>query len=261
MTVKVRKPTNIVLDIYGTMTSLKFINELQEYAKKNIEKYLREHWTERRMNRLLERLRKEIETLEDKEEMPILLDSDSCDSDDVLKSFADHCIWRINTHQESNSTMYLCEKIWEEGYNSKELKSHIFEDVPIALNDWRMNHFIKIYTLSTGDKKGQNLFFKSTIHGDLTPLIANYLDATAFGKEDPRCYANISQALRDKAEHLLFITDNPKEARAALSQCFQVVLIIRDGNKPLTEEETKEFNVVRSFEEIEFTKHDAVNCC
>ncbi|RWS28628.1 enolase-phosphatase E1-like protein [Leptotrombidium deliense] len=252
--IQVIRPTNIIIDIYGTITSVKFVDELKEYAAKNIEKYLKDEWNDRKLVRLLDKLQTEATTLKNKEGMPPILDYKVKESDPTAtqKSIENHISWRVKTHQESEYTLFLFNGIWEAGYKSGKLKSHVFDDVPKALNEWRMNQYIKIYTLSTGKRLGQHIFMKHTVHGDLAKLIANYFDCSTFGKEDRRSYLNIANAIRERPEKMLFLTDNAKEAMAAAEEKFKAILVVREGNDPLTDEDKKKFPVVMSLEEIKF---------
>lgn len=88
------------------------------------------------------------------------------------------------------------------------VKSSVYDDVAETLRFWRMNKFIKVYTLASGKAIGQRLFLANTISGNLNELIANCLDPSSFGKEDKKCFIAISLALRSDPDKLIYITDN-----------------------------------------------------
>ena len=61
--------------------------------------------------------------------------------------------------------------IWRRGYESGELVSHLFEDVPRALDRWTSSGLdVRIY--SSGSIEAQQLFFGHTAYGDVTPLFS-----------------------------------------------------------------------------------------
>ena len=64
-------------------------------------------------------------------------------------------------------------------------------------------------------------------------------------------YHNIALSLGvDDAQSLLFLTDNPAEARAALEAGWKATLVQRPGNKELRAEEAKSTTLITSFDEI-----------
>lgn len=58
--VKVSKPSNILIDIYGVICSWQFAHTLTEYAKANLGKHVKESWSERTMKLMMARMREQV---------------------------------------------------------------------------------------------------------------------------------------------------------------------------------------------------------
>lgn len=58
--VKVAKPGNILIDIYGVICSWRFAETLTEFAKANLAKHVKENWTERTMKLMMARMREQV---------------------------------------------------------------------------------------------------------------------------------------------------------------------------------------------------------
>jgi enolase-phosphatase E1 len=99
--------------------------------------------------------------------------------------------------------------IWQQGYESGLLKSHVYHDVPPALEGWKeLGLNISIY--SSGSIHAQKLFFANTEYGDLTNYFDRYYDTTSGAK--------------------IFLSNVPAELSAAIAAGLQAVLLARPGN-------------------------------
>lgn len=104
--------------------------------------------------------------------------------------------------------------IWEEGYQSGELKAHVYADAVEYLQRWyAMGLTLAIY--SSGSVAAQKLLFKNTLAGDLTPLFSAYFDTTTGSKIENKSYQNIAEKLLVSPQEILFLSDSPKELVAA----------------------------------------------
>lgn len=122
-------------------------------------------------------------------------------------------------------------KIWEAGYRSAELKSHVFEDVPQAFRRWKESG-LKVAIYSSGSVLAQKLLFAHTEHGDLTTWIDAYFDTAVGAKGEPQSYRRIADELGCTG---LFLTDVLGEAKAAAAGGWRAALMDRPGNKPQPE--------------------------
>jgi enolase-phosphatase E1 len=118
--------------------------------------------------------------------------------------------------------------IWAEGYASGELRSHIYADVPPALERWRRAGK-RIAIFSSGSVQAQKLLFANTERGDLTPFISTYFDLSTGPKFEPASYAKIARALDHQPKDICFYSDAVKEVEAARAAGLEALLVERDG--------------------------------
>jgi methylthioribulose 1-phosphate dehydratase/enolase-phosphatase E1 len=137
--------------------------------------------------------------------------------------------------------------IWEDGYQAGELRGEVWDDVPVAMRQWRKEgKSIGIY--SSGSEQAQRLLFASTTAGDLTPLIAAFFDTRVGAKIESQSYTRIAEALGESPSSILFVSDVTAELHAARTAGLDVVLSIRPGNAPQTNAD--QFRTVRALTEI-----------
>jgi hypothetical protein len=245
--VRLRKPNSIVLDVYGVLTSHRFKQDLKQYIRDHLRSHLLDNWKRKRTRTLLRKLSIDCEQLIDSDANlpPIKYDEKwwddesvkiaatvtaeaataidgssgptavpepevkaSPDKETIATQMEQHVLYRMNHRLYSDHLLLLWNEVWEAGYKSGQLKAHVYDEVPTILDRWRMHLFIKLYTLASGQSQGQKLFFKNTIGGDLTALIANYMDPSSIGKTNEKCYNAIVYALRDRPDNLVYLTDN-----------------------------------------------------
>jgi enolase-phosphatase E1 len=108
----------------------------------------------------------------------------------------------------------------------------VYADVPILFNAWhKEKRPIAIY--SSGSRLAQQLLFRFSEVGDLTPSIAGYYDTTSGPKREAKSYAAISAAWGIAPGQITFCTDQPAEADAALAAGMKTAVIMRPGNTSL----------------------------
>ncbi len=104
----------------------------------------------------------------------------------------------------------------------------------------------------------QKLLFQYTDSepdADLRPLISGYFDTVNAGmKKDVSSYQKIAASRKEDIGQWLFLSDRVEEVDAAKDAGMQSLIVVRDGNPPLTEEEKKRHGLVASFNEIKITK-------
>jgi enolase-phosphatase E1 len=195
----------ILLDIEGTTTPVDFVYKtLFPFASRKLETFLREHALEPEIRTLIEDLRSQHE-LDAKQGLqpPNWVD----DSEDArLRSCVAYGQWLIAKGSKCTPLKSLEGKIWQQGYESGELRGEVYADVPPAFERWkRQKKIICIY--SSGSTLAQQLLFRTTLHGDLTPHISRYFDTRAGAKTEAESYQRIADAVGLRPEQFLFISD------------------------------------------------------
>jgi enolase-phosphatase E1 len=227
-----------LLDVEGTTTPIDFVHKiLFPYAKKRISGFVEENFSE---------ITPEIAQLEAEsaaeKEYPSLFDKKSAGS------IAAYLEYLIDVDRKSTPLKSIQGKIWQAGYESGELKSQIFDDVPRAFKRWKAAGK-KIAIYSSGSVLAQKNLFKYTDHGDLTQFISNYFDTNIGGKREAASYAAITKILKMNGDDILFISDVPAESDTARSTGCQTALSVRPGNDEITEDPIH--RVILSFDELD----------
>ena len=136
--------------------------------------------------------------------------------------------------------------IWRRGYESGELKGHVYDDTPGYLKRWH-DKGLKLYVYSSGSVEAQKLIFGHTAHGDLTPLFSGYFDTRIGGKREPASYKKILLDTGLNGSDMLFLSDVGEELDAARAAGMKTCQLIRDAKaRPLiTHPQAKDFSEVR----------------
>jgi len=221
----------ILLDIEGTTTPIDFVHRtLFPFAFERIGEYLERNFDS--VQAEIAQLRREhARDSENGSDIPPLPPPETT-RENAIKSLTDYLRFLIESDRKSTPLKSLQGKIWQKGYESGELVSPVFDDVPPAFERWK-NQGKTIAIYSSGSALAQKLLFRYTNHGDLTRFISAYFDTTAGHKREAESYAQIASTLRFPPVEILFISDIIEELDAAHSADLKVLLSIRPGNPPI----------------------------
>jgi enolase-phosphatase E1 len=236
----------IVLDIEGTTTPVEFVYKtLFPYASRKFESFLREHFREAEVESLVQQLYSQHQADERHGLQPSVWIGDEHD-ELRMRSCVEYCRWLMARESKSTPLKSLQGKIWQEGYALGELHGQVYADVPPAFKRWRLQkRGICIY--SSGSVLAQQLLFRSTSYGDLTPRISAFFDTRIGAKTETESYRKIGQALTHNPRDLLFISDAVKEVTAACDAGMQAIICDRDLQAPQPEGAK---TVIHSFDEV-----------
>lgn len=120
--------------------------------------------------------------------------------------------------------------LWKIGYETGELKGHVYEDVPITLEKWHTLG-LKMGVFSSGSVEAQKLIFGYSEKGDLTTYFSNYFDTKTGMKRESETYVKIAQELKLEPSTILFLSDIVQELEAAHKAGFQTIQLVRPGTK------------------------------
>jgi enolase-phosphatase E1 len=139
--------------------------------------------------------------------------------------------WLMDRDRKSTALKSLQGKIWKRGFESGELKGTVFDDVPAAFARWSQGGRVAIY--SSGSAEAQQLLFRHSMFGDLTPLIEGYFDTRTGPKGEADSYAEIARAMEAAPAEVLFFSDAVRELDAAREAGCATRLTVRPGNPPV----------------------------
>ncbi len=232
----------ILLDIEGTTSSISFVHdEMFPYAKRELDAFLDGHWDEVSVQMACNQIAKDA-------------GYDSAASwfghlsDDECRNLVREEVARLmEMDAKVTGLKQLQGLIWKSGFHGGELKAHVYEDVPAALETWNKDGLdVRIY--SSGSISAQKLFFGHTIKGDLLPLLNGHYDTTTGPKKDAESYRKIALEFGLPAEEILFISDIVAELEAAKDAGLQTLLSIRPGNGEVGDDHG--FTEISSFDEV-----------
>lgn len=242
------RPTSscILLDIEGTTTSISFVYDvLFPYARLHTREFLQQHGASAVVQDTLNALRQQHDSDEQQGLKPPQLEPGP--HGDPWASELAYVYWLMDRDSKATPLKTLQGLIWEEGYNSGRLKSHVFPDVPEAFKRWnKQGRTITIF--SSGSVLAQMQLFAHSVAGDLGSYIEAYFDTTTGAKRDSASYRAIAGELGRPANKILFISDVTEELDAASAAGMNTFLCVRPGNRP--QPDGARYASVRSFDEI-----------
>ena len=86
-------------------------------------------------------------------------------------------------------------------------------------------------------------------------MISGYFDTVNAGmKKDASSYRKIAASRREDISRWLFLSDRVEEVEAAKEAGMQSLVVVRDGNAPLSKEEKKKHELITSFADIKIVR-------
>ena len=202
----------IVTDIEGTTSSISFVKDvLFPYARKRMPAYIETHADRSDVQHWLHEAAKEAGLIEASRQEVIEL---------LLR-------W-IDEDRKSTALKALQGMIWKDGYEAGEYRSHMYPEVAARLHAWR-GEGLHLYVYSSGSVPAQKLLFRYSEAGDLSPLFAGYFDTETGPKRDSGSYERIAEAIGERPEHILFLSDIVEELDAAAAAGLRTGWLLRSS--------------------------------
>ncbi len=215
----------ILLDIEGTTSSISFVYDVMfPYARRELGAYLRDNWDSTDLRETCDVIARDAghKSLAD-------WSGDEADEAAREKLVRDEVIRLMDDDVKATGLKQLQGLIWRSGFESGEMKAHLYDDVPPAIEAWnKAGRDVRIY--SSGSIAAQKLFFGHTIVGDLLHLFRGHYDTTTGPKKESASYTTIAEDFDIPAAKLLFLSDVRAELDAARDAGFQTGLCMRPGN-------------------------------
>ena len=147
-------------------------------------------------------------------------------------------------------------KMWKQGYESGDLKGHVYSDF-VPMLQWMENHGVHVCIYSSGSVQAQKLLFGYSEQGDLCDFLHRHFDITTSGNkkvessytsiyEDLKADKTIASGVISSPADIVFVSDAEAELEAAKKAGMKVVMSVRPGNVPLTENGKAEYPAVYS---------------
>ena len=239
---------SILLDIEGTTTPISFVYDvLFPYVRTNLRLHLETHAGHADYQRVLESLREDRDAnIASALHIPPRHDGSSADE---LASIARYAEWLMDRDSKAGPLKQLQGRIWDDGYARGELVGDVFPDVRPALERWQ-DQGLSIGIFSSGSVLAQQLLFRHSTAGDLTPFLRWYFDPSVGVKTKAESYERIAAHVGIPVASVLFVSDVVAELDAARNSGMQTRLAIRPGNKPVAVGHGHV--VIRTFDDLRF---------
>ena len=210
----------ILLDVEGTTSSISFVYDvLFAHAKEHAANFLAAHRDDATVRQVATGLAAATG-----------LPADTLATADGPLRLALAAIDLMNRDVKETSLKALQGMIWRSGFESGELVSHVFDDVPPALAAWADSGLdVRIY--SSGSIEAQKLFFAHSAAGDLTRFLRGHYDTTTGPKREAASYAAIAADMALEPRQILFVSDIGAELDAARTAGMATALAVRPGNR------------------------------
>lgn len=215
----------ILLDIEGTTSSVSFVYDVMfPFARRELESYLHDNWNGDALNGACQLIARD--TGADSFEAWC---ADLSNDQGRQQRVRDEIVRLMDGDIKATGLKQLQGLIWKSGFDSGEIQSHLYDDVPPALEAWnRTGLDVRIY--SSGSIAAQKLFFGHTIVGDLLHQFRGHYDTTSGGKKEAVSYEKITAEFNLPPAEILFLSDVPAELDAAAEAGMQTGLCCRPGN-------------------------------
>ncbi len=210
----------ILLDVEGTTSSIAFVYDvLFAFVKEHLAEFLAH-----------ERGRAAVRTAAAQLAAEAGVADASLDDPAGLQRVVQAAFDLMNRDVKSTPLKALQGMIWRGGYESGQLVSHVFDDVPPALAAWADAGLdVRIY--SSGSIEAQKLFFAHTAAGDLTRHLRGHYDTTSGPKRESSSYTRIAADMGWEPRRILFVSDIGAELDAARQAGMATALAVRPGNR------------------------------
>jgi enolase-phosphatase E1 len=216
----------ILMDIEGTTTDLAFVQKtLFPYAAEHLPAFIRENATTAAVREALAQVKNTMtsENTDTKENSPGSPPKSEAIPDEA--AIAQLLQWIANDRKHT-TLKQLQGMVWRHGYESGAYQGHLYPDVLPVLKAWKTDG-LELGIYSSGSVEAQQLLFRHSVVGDVTPLLSQYFDTTTGSKREATSYARIAQALKLAPIDILFLSDIAEELDAAAQVGFQVMQLIR----------------------------------
>jgi enolase-phosphatase E1 len=223
----------ILLDIEGTTSSVSFVYDMMfPFARRNLHAYLDSDWETEECRAACEQVARDAGHASLAEWAEDAAGSEGGDDDVAAlqrRLVHDEVVRLMDDDVKATGLKQLQGLIWRSGFESGELKAHVYDDVPPALDAWcSQGCDIRIY--SSGSVQAQKLFFGHTIAGDLLDHFRGHYDTTTGPKREAESYRRIAADFGVPAGDILFLSDVAEELDAAKEAGLKTGLLRRPGN-------------------------------
>jgi enolase-phosphatase E1 len=212
----------LLFDIEGTTSSISFVHDvLFPFARARALEFLTKNWRNPDVLEIGKRI------MGDALGLGFSISEESVPPTPVL-AFEAVC-YLMDRDAKVTGLKQLQGLIWKVGFESGEIRSHVYPDFPGAVRRFReMGQRLFIY--SSGSIQAQKLYFSHTSEGNLLPNFEGHFDTTIGAKVESASYLAIAASIGIPPTQICFFSDAVKEIDAARNAGMETVWVVRPGN-------------------------------
>lgn len=205
----------IITDIEGTTSDIDFVQQiLFPYAQARLAETV-----------FLENQNQEIAAA------LLLLREEISQPDATAAQLLDILLKWVEQDKKSTALKLLQGIIWRTGYQKGDFTGHVYDDVIAQLAIWHADG-LQLGVYSSGSVEAQQLLFRHSRFGDLTPFFQYWFDTRAGAKCSASSYRFIAEQLSIPPNQILFLSDIRQELDAANEAGWQTCQLIRGDADP-----------------------------
>ncbi|MEE2025523.1 MULTISPECIES: acireductone synthase [Alkalimonas] len=217
----------LITDIEGTTTRISFVTEvLFPYAAEQLPDFIRQRSEQAEVALQLKAVRQ-------------LMKQPEASLNDIIAQLQ---AW-IRADEKITPLKALQGMVWRLGYQQGHFTGHLYPDAAEQLKVWQAKG-VQLFVYSSGSVEAQQLLFRYSDFGDLTPLFSGYFDTRIGGKKEISSYAAILQHLQLPPGQVLFLSDVVAELDAASKLGIATTQLIRDGQASGMHPVAQDFNQI-----------------
>lgn len=213
----------ILLDIEGTTSSVRFVYDVMfPLVRRDLAAFLERQWDDVEVRRACEQIALDAS----QRSLEAWCGAGGADPREAVQA---EVLRLMDGDVKATGLKLLQGLIWRHGFESGELRAHLYPDVPACLQAWHGAALdLRIY--SSGSVQAQHLFFGHTEYGNLLSLFSGHYDTSVGAKREVSSYQKIAIDFELDAGEILFLSDVVAELDAARAAGMQTGLCLRPGN-------------------------------
>ena len=237
----------ILLDIEGTTSAVSFVYDVMfPFVRRELGQYLCANWDSAALNEVRDLIAKDIGY-----ESFVAWCGSVTEVDKQQQLLRAEVLRLMEGDAKATGLKALQGLIWQAGFESGEMRAHIYDDVLPAIQAWN-DAGCDVRIFSSGSIAAQKLFFGHTIAGNILHLFQGHYDTTTGPKKEAASYQAIATDFDLPPPQILFLSDVPDELEAARAAGLQTGLCKRPGNAKVGAEHGHP--EIRSFDQIELSR-------
>ena len=217
--------SGILLDIEGTTSSVSFVYDVMfPFVRRELDKYLCANWDSAALNEVCDLIAKDVGY-----KSFVAWCGNEIEVGKRQQLLREEVLRLMDADVKATGLKALQGLIWRSGFESGEMRAHVYDDVLPAIHAWNDAGWdVRIF--SSGSIAAQKLFFGHTVVGNVLHLFQGHYDTTTGPKKEAVSYRAIAKDFGLPPPQILFLSDVPAELDAARATGMQTCLCRRPGN-------------------------------